>query len=308
MMGNEHNNPAPAGAPAALRRTPPGVAPTAAPIAAAAPQAQPGAGQPMPASDLAFEIMGDNSKFVEIKLKPGQAIVGEITALMYFESGVTMKMRMSSAIAEKNAGMGLIGKLLGMGKAVLLGQKLFLMTFSNTSNKEQKVAFSMPYPGSIVSVNLGSLGGELFCQNNSFLCASNDLKISAATSRDLGANFLNTINNLQKIEGKGTLFMFCGGSLLQRKLIPGDSFNVTTGTALAMQPSIVFRNKFIRNVGLTGQGHALTEISGSGHVWLQSLPFNRTKENVIEQVGTYFGIKKKKAGGLPWAPPPKPAQ
>ncbi len=300
-MGNEHNNTAP---PAALRRAP-GAIPTAIP--SATPQAQASTGQPTPASDLAFEIKGETSQFAEIKLKPGQSIIGEITALMYFESGIAMKMRMSSTITtEKTGASGIISKLLGMGKAVLTGQKLFLMSFTNTSNKEQKIAFSMPYSGTIVAVNLGSLGGELFCQNNSFLCATSDLKISSANSRDLGANILNTIRDLQKIEGKGTLFMFCGGSLIQRKLIPGDSLNVTTGAALAMQPSVVFRSKFLRNVGLTGQGHSLTEISGSGHVWLQSMPYSKSKDNIIEQVGSYFGLKKKKTGGIPWAPQPAP--
>lgn len=310
-MVNEHNNPPPA-APSALRRAPgvPGVpqsAPMAAPGQRPAQPQQAGTGQPAMASDLAFEIKGQTSQFIEITLKPGQVITGEINALMYFESGIAMKMRMSSSISGEKAGNpGLIGKLLGMGKAVLTGQKLFLMTFSNGAPKEQKIAFSMPYPGTVVPVNLGAIGGEIFCQNNSFLCASNDLKISNANSRDLGANLLNTISNLQKIEGRGTLFMFCGGSLMQRKLLPGDSFNVSSGAALAMQPSVIFRNKFLRNVGIAGQGHALTEISGTGHVWIQSLPFTRTKDNLIEQVGSYFGIKKKKSGGVPWAMPSKP--
>lgn len=245
--------------------------------------------------DLNFEIKGENSQFIELTLKPGQTITGEITALMYFETGIVMKMKSSASLDSGGEPVGFISKLLGMSKAAISGQKLFMMSFTNSTQKELKIAFSMPYSGTIIPINLSSLGNELFCQNNSFLCATNDLRMTNATARELGSNTLNdATHSIQKIQGGGMLFLFCGGSILQRKIAQGETLNVTTGTALAMQSNITFKNKTIRNVGLTGKGHSLTEISGTGYVWLQSLPYTRTKDNIIENVGLFFGIKQKK--------------
>lgn len=243
-------------------------------------------------SGFSYEIKGETSQLLEMTLMPGQSVTGEVTALMYYENGINMKMRMSGAIEASNGGF--FGKLLGIGKAAISGQKLFMMNFTNSTQRELKLAFSMPYAGTIVAIDLGAVGGEIFCQNDSFLCAASDLRISSVTPRDLGANFLNSVQSIQKIQGSGFLFLFCGGSLMERKLIPGDSLNVTSGAALAMQPSIVFKNKTIRNVGITGQGHMLTEITGSGRVWLQSLPNARARDITIAHTGMYFGIKQKK--------------
>lgn len=251
-----------------------------------------------PKSDIAYAIRGTNCQFVEIALKPGQTITGEVGALMYYENGISMKNKLSSSItsgARKGLG-GLIDKIRGVSAAVMKGQKLFLMSFTNTTQKELRISFSMPHPGTIVPVDLKSVGGLIFCQNDAFLCASNSLKVMSATSRELGSGLLNTVSTLQKIEGEGTLFLFCGGTPMHRKLIPGNSFNVSTGMVLAMQPSITFKNKIIRNVGVTGAAHHLTEVGGVGLVWMQSMPMSKTKNLIITDVGAYFGIKKKKQG------------
>src|SRR5262249_17255872 len=72
---------------------------------------------PLTSSEVAFEIKGESSQFIELQLKPGQSITGEIGALMYFDSGIAMKMRISSAIeTEKTGFAGIFGKLLGIGK------------------------------------------------------------------------------------------------------------------------------------------------------------------------------------------------
>ena len=274
---------------------PPALRNSAAPSVANQPQTQ-ATPQNIPTqhttSSVDYAITGTSSQFLELKLRPGQSIVGEVTALMYFESGINMKMRASGSMGSGN--IGFFAKLLGLGKAALKGEKLFMMSFTNASQKELKIAFSMPYIGSVVPIELRSTGGLLFCQNDSFLCASSDLKITPVSTGELGSNFMNVITSMQKIEGDGTLFLFCGGTLLQRKIALGEALNVTSGAALAMQPTVIFKNKTIRNVGVTGEGHMLTEISGTGNVWLQSAPFKRFNDNIISNISAFFGLKKKK--------------
>lgn len=246
--------------------------------------------------DLAYDIKGTGSQFIEINLRPGQYITGEISALMYYEAGINMKMRMGGSIEASEDGF--FSKLLGMGKAAVKGQKLFMMSFTNVTQKELKIAFSMPYSGTIVPIDLASIGNRVICQNTSFLCATSDLQINSATSRDIGGNYFNAGIALQKIEGRGTVFLFCGGSITQRDIRQGEVINVTTGTTLALQSGILLKTKTIKNVGITGQGHMLTELSGVGRVWLQSLPIKRVNDNIINDIAVFFGIKPKKKNAI----------
>lgn len=248
--------------------------------------------QPGATPDISYEIKGEGSQFIEIKLRPGQSITGEISALMYYENGISMKMRTGSSEQEEKASF--LQKLLGLGKAVASGKKLFMMHFTNTTAKELIISFSMSHPGNIVPISLSSVGGKIFCQNDAFLCATNALQVSTATPKELGGSFLNSAISMQKIEGNGTVFLFCGGSLLERTITQGSIINVTTGTTLAVQPGVSLKIKTIRNVGVTGQGHMITELSGSGHAWFQSLPFKRQNDKTIESVGMFFGLKAKK--------------
>lgn len=247
-------------------------------------------------SDLSYEIKGTNSQFIELVLRPGQSLTGEISALMYYEAGINIKMRMGSSV--QSHGDGFFNKLLGLGKAAAKGHRLFVMSFTNSTQKELKIAFSMPYSGTVVPIELSTLGNRVICQESAFLCATSDLHMSSATSRDFGGSFLNAAISLQKIEGRGTLFLFCGGSVMQRDIKQGEAINVTTGTTLAFQPGVILKIKTIRNVGITGQGHMLTELSGSGRVWLQSLPVKRLNDNIINNIALFFGIKQKKKNAI----------
>jgi uncharacterized protein (AIM24 family) len=216
--------------------------------------------------------------------------------LMYYDAGITMKMRASapSPKHEVPGFQGFIDKLMGFGKAVLSGHTLFMMYFTNTTQRDLIIAFSMPYGGMVLPIDLASVGNKIICQNDCFLCSSVDLKMSPATPRDLGGNFITSAFAMQKIEGNGTLFLFCGGSLVQKNITQASNVHVTKGSTLALQPGIILKSKTITNVGLTGQGHEITEISGTGRVWIQSLPYKRTKDSLIEQVGMFFGLSQKK--------------
>jgi uncharacterized protein (AIM24 family) len=210
---------------------------------------------------------------------------------MYYEAGISMKMRTAAPTNEKN---GFLYKFLSLGKAALRGETLFMMYFTNTSKKELIVAFSMPYSGTIVPIDLASVGKTIICQNDCFVCSSVDVRMSTASPSDLGGNVVTSSIAMQKIEGAGKLFLFCGGNMVQKNIIQGSQMHVTKGSTLAFQPGVTLKFKSIKNVGLTGQPHELTEIGGSGGVWLQSMPYKRTKDRIFDQVGAYFGLHPKK--------------
>ncbi|HZE92579.1 MAG TPA: AIM24 family protein, partial [Rhizobacter sp.] len=116
-----------------------------------------------------FEIKGSEMQFVEVELDPGEAAVGEAGSMMYMDAGVAMDTVFGDGSRSQT---GLFGKLLGAGKRLITGESLFTTVYSNPGATKLKVAFAAPYPGKILPIDLGQIGGMLICQKDAFLCAA----------------------------------------------------------------------------------------------------------------------------------------
>src|SRR5438067_2473490 len=108
--------------------------------------------------EVDHEIVGDDLQFVKVELDPGEAVIGEAGAMMYIEDGIAMQTIFGDGSQQQG---GLMGTLLGAGKRLLTGESLFMTVFPNQSQQKRKAAFAAPYPGKIVAIHLGQLGGEL---------------------------------------------------------------------------------------------------------------------------------------------------
>ena len=53
----------------------------------------------------------------------------------------------------------------------ITGESFFITTFMQTGQGKARVAFGAPYPGKIIVLDLGEVGGEFMCQRDAFLCA-----------------------------------------------------------------------------------------------------------------------------------------
>ena len=112
-----------------------------------------------------------------------------------------------------------MGALLGAGKRLLTGESLFMTVFQNRGSGKKRIAFGAPYPGKIIPVHLGELGGELLAQKDSFLCAAKGVSIGIAFTKRLGAGFFGGEGFiLQRLQGDGLAFIHAGGTILQRDL------------------------------------------------------------------------------------------
>ena len=80
-------------------------------------------------------------------------------------------------------------EILSAGKRALTGESLFMAHFTNHAAGKRRAGFAAPYPGKIISVNLGAFGEELICQKDAFLCAALGTEIDIAFSRRLGTGF-----------------------------------------------------------------------------------------------------------------------
>src|SRR6187549_977925 len=97
--------------------------------------------------------------------------------MMYMDDSIAMQTIFGDG-SQQNS--GIMGSLLGAGKRLLTGESLFMTVFQNQGAGKKRVAFGAPYPGKIMAVNLGQLGGELIAQKDSFLCAAKGVSVGIA--------------------------------------------------------------------------------------------------------------------------------
>lgn len=229
-----------------------------------------------------FEIHGDDMQFVEIELDPGEAAVGEAGAMLFMEDGIVMDTVFGDGSDQQS---GFMGKLFGAGKRLLSGESLFTTVFVNEGSSKRKVAFAASYPGKIIPVHLLELGGVLYAQKDSFLCAAKGVSLDIAFQRKLGVGFFGGEGFImQKLEGDGYAFIHAGGTLYQRQLAPGEVLRVDTGCIVAYQPSVMMDIEYvgrIKSALFGGEGLFFATLTGPGHVWLQSLPFSRLADRII---------------------------
>ena len=219
-----------------------------------------------------YTIYGDDMQFVEIELDPGEAIRAEAGAMMYMDQGIQM---------ETSTGGGLMKGL----KRMVTGESFFITNFSNGAKAKQRVAFGAPYPGKIIPLNLGELGGRFLCQKDSFLCAAGGTEIEVAFTKRLGTGLFGGEGFiLQRLEGDGLVFVHAGGTIHQRQLADGETLRVDTGCLVAFAPTVDYDIQFVggfKNALFGGEGLFLARMTGPGLVYLQSLPFSRLADRIF---------------------------
>lgn len=236
----------------------------------------------MQSHEVDYEVFGDDMQFVEVELDPGETVVGEAGTMMFLEDGITFESVMGDG-TEPDA--GLWGKLKSAGKRAITGEGLFLTHFTNTgAGGKAKVAFAAGYPGKIIPVNLAEMGGEIIAQRDAFLCAAMGTKLDIAFQRGIGTGLFGGEGFvLQRLSGDGMAFLHAGGSI-QAIQLRGETVRLDTGCLVAMQPSLQYsieRAGNLKSMLFGGEGLFLATVSGTGWVWLQSLPFSRLASRVL---------------------------
>ena len=240
----------------------------------------------MQSHEVDYEIFGNDMQVVEVELDRGETIIAEAGAMNWMEDDIVYEAKMGDG---SNQDEGLMGKLLSAGKRALSGESLFLTHFTNTSNSKRRVAFAAPYPGHILPIDLAQMGGELLCQKDAFLCAALGTELSIAFTRKLGAGFFGGEGFiLQHLRGDGMAFVHAGGAVIKKEL-NNEVLRVDTGCLVAFSSSVDYEiemTKGLKSMLFSGEGLFLATLRGTGIVYLQSLPFSRLADRIIEQVPT----------------------
>jgi uncharacterized protein (TIGR00266 family) len=236
----------------------------------------------MQSHNVDYELKGNDIQLVEIELDSGESVIAEGGAMTYMEGEISFDAKMGDGSNPKE---GFFGKLLDAGKRAITGESLFITHFTNSGKGKKRVAFSAPYPGSIIPVDLREIGGEIICQKDSFLCAALGTRLTVAFSKKLGAGFFGGEGFiLQKLEGDGMAFVHAGGTVIKKEL-KNEILKVDTGCIVGFSGGIHYdiqRAGNLKSMVLGGEGLFLATLEGTGTVYLQSLPFSRLADRILE--------------------------
>ena len=242
----------------------------------------------MPAHDIDYRLIGDDLQIVEIELDPGEAVRAEAGAMLYMDDGIRM---------DTGTGGGLMAGL----KRRLTGESFFITSFVNGGRGKARVAFSAPYPGKVIPLDLGAHGGRFLCQKDTFLCAAQGIEIEVAFTKKIGAGLFGGEGFiLQRLEGDGLAFCHAGGTIIERDLAGGEVLYVDTGCLVAFADTVDYDIQFqggFKNALFGGEGLFLARVEGPGLVYLQSLPFSRLADRIVAASRMYANRGETNRGG-----------
>lgn len=236
----------------------------------------------MQSHEIDYEIIGHSMQMVEVELDQGETVIAEAGAMNYMEDGIDFETKMGDG---SNANQGIMSKLFSAGKRALTGESVFLTHFTNQQYGKKRVAFAAPFPGSIVPIDLAQLGGQITCQKDSFLCAALGTKVDIAFNKRLGSGFFGGEGFiLQSLHGDGKAFLHAGGTVVEKQL-NGKTLRLDTGCLVAFSDGIEYSIEMtsgLKSMFFGGEGFFMATLSGHGKVWIQSLPFSRLADRIIQ--------------------------
>lgn len=217
-----------------------------------------------------YEIKGGNLPVVICELQRGESMVTESGGMGWMTSNIDMSTNME-------------GGFFGGIARKLSGESLFLTTYTCT-NGIGTIAFPSCFPGSIISFDLMH-GESIICQKRSFLCAERSVKLEVFFRKKASVGFFGGEGFImQKLTGPGKVFLEIDGSAIKHTLNPGEKLMVDTGHVAILTPSVsmeVTTVKGFKNVFFGGEGLFLTELTGPGEVWLQTMPIQNVASSII---------------------------
>lgn len=249
----------------------------------------------MRSHEIDYEIKGESIQIVEVELDPRETVIAEAGAMLFMEDGIAFETKMGDG---SEPGQGFLGKLISAGSRALTGESLFMTHFTNHGAGKKKVAFSAPYPGTVIPIDLQrSPNQELIVQKDGFLCAALGTKVSITLNKRLGSGLIGGEGFiLQKLQGDGMAFVHAGGTVIEKQL-NNETLRIDTGCVVAFESTLDFDIQSaggLKSMVFGGEGMFLATMSGTGKVWLQSMPIRK----LIQAIAPYGKNATKEASSI----------
>ena len=139
------------------------------------------------------------------------------------------------------------------------------------------IAFGSSFPGKILPLQIEP-GKELIVQKRAFLASEIGVELSIHFNKKIGAGFFGGEGFImQKLSGRGTVFLEIDGYGVEYDLAAGQQLIVDTGNLAVMDTSCsidIQSVKGVKNMIFGGEGLFNTVVTGPGHITLQTMPIS----------------------------------
>lgn len=208
---------------------------------------------------MEHKISGDNLQLVTLQIQPGEKVFAEAGSMVYMSGNVNMEAKMRG------------GLLKGIGRK-FMGETMFLTEFTSAGGQGM-VSFGGTAPGTIKDLDIQ--GTNWMVQKDAFLVAEDSIEMSVGFQKKLGSIFFGGEGFiLQKLSGKGKVFIHACGDFVEFNLEPNQILKVDTGSVVGWEDTVSFdieRVKGIKTMFFGGEGIFLTTLKGPGKVIIQSM-------------------------------------
>ncbi len=229
-----------------------------------------------------YKIHGNDLQYIQISLAPGEEMLAEQGAMMYVQQNIDMKAILGDG---SQSNFGVIGRFFNAIKRRFTGESMFSSIYSNNGMQAQDVTIAAPSPGEIVPIDLDDQGGMVICQKGAYLAGEVGQKLQLAFQKRIRVGLLGGEGFImQKIIGKGTVFVHASGTLKAVELAPNESLKIDAGCLVAMSSTIRYDIKYTGSLKTSlfgGEGLFYATVSGPGRVWIQSLPMSRLSRALL---------------------------
>ena len=223
---------------------------------------------------MKYEIQGDNLPVVICDLEAGESMITEGGSMAWMSPN--MKMETSG---------GGFGKALGR---LFSGESLFQNVYT-AQGGPGVIAFASKFPGAIKAVEV-TPDKPIVVQKSSFLAATRGVDVSIFFQKKMRAGFFGGEGFImQRISGRGLVFLEIDGSAVDYELTAGQQIVVASGNLAMMDETCsmdVQAIAGIKNVLFGGEGLFNTVIEGPGCITLQTMPLSSFAELIARYIPT----------------------
>lgn len=209
---------------------------------------------------MQHEIDGVIAQVLRLRMGRGESAWGSKGAIVALDDGIDWRLRVPGGV-----GGALRRGLSGEG---------FTLTFLECDRDDAVVVLGGTQPGKIEVWSLDE-EGPVVATRGSFLAGVGDVDIDVTVARRAGAALFGGAGLfLQRMSGRGRVFIHASGDFIERRLGDGESIQVSTGNLAAFSADVDYRIRGVggcRKILFGGEGVFMTELVGPGRVLLQSL-------------------------------------
>ena len=135
------------------------------------------------------------------------------------------------------------------------------------------VAFATRMPGVIRELTIDP-NDHFMVQQGSYLVSTRDVEVSVGLQQRLGAGIFGGAGLIfQRLAGHGTAWVELSGEIVEYELQAGQSMIVHPGHLALFRDGMDLQFATVRGIKnkLFGDSMFMAQISGPGHIWLQSM-------------------------------------